>query len=78
MYIMTFMHIIVKYAEQPLRTTAKSRKPSFVCGHIFWQIGNSVILSAAKNLVFLAAWARFFAALRMTDLARKNGRTPSF
>ncbi len=46
-----------------------------VCGHIFWQIGNSVILSAAKNLVFLAARARFFAALRMTDLARKNGRT---
>ncbi len=46
-----------------------------VCGHIFWQIGYFVILSAAKNLDFSVASARFFAALRMTELARKFGHT---
>ncbi|MCD4728243.1 MAG: hypothetical protein K8R46_11305 [Pirellulales bacterium] len=34
-----------------------------------------VILSAAKNLAYPAASARFFAALRMTEPARKSGRT---
>ncbi len=58
------------------RFTAIMPVPITVRGHIFWQIGNSVILNAAKNLVFLAARPRFFAALRMTDLARKYGRTP--
>ncbi len=46
-----------------------------VCGHIFWQIGYFVILSAAKNLDFSVASARFFAAIRMTELARKFGHT---
>ncbi len=46
-----------------------------VCGKILWQLGHFVILSAAKNLVFPVARARFFAALRMTELARKFGRT---
>ncbi len=46
-----------------------------MCGHIFWQIGYFVILNAAKNLDFSVASARFFAAFRMTELARKFGHT---